>query len=137
MPPKYTAALNAGVGLSGVVICVCRATSLVLLPPSHMPKNFFYGALLYFWMAAFILFLCVAGILILIRLPFTRYHLNRGSTAILDAKRDTLSTRQNETRPTVEVVAQEASFIGSPNHFSASRLFRRILRLESKQKSYS
>ena len=123
LPPKYTAALNAGVGLSGVVICVCRAVSLILLPPSHMPKNFFYGALLYFWMAAFILFLCVAGILILIRLPFTRYHLNRSSTVLQDPKRDSMSTRQNEvTRPT-DAMGQEPSFMGSPANFSASRLF--------------
>ena len=123
LPPRYTAALNSGCGLSGVVICVCRAISLVALPPSSNPKyrdpNLFSGALMYLCLAAFILVMSVVGILYMLRMPFTKYHLDRASssTSAIDA-----------SEPGGDVRA-------SPRGISTRRLFRKVYRYEQMRKA--
>ena len=122
LPPRYTAGLNFGCGLSGVVICVCRGISLVILPTSDDgnggDKNLFYGALLYLSLAALILIFNVAAIVYMVRMPFTQYHLERAASST-----SSLGRAESRQGP------------ASPKGISTRRLFKKVVKYEKMRRS--
>ena len=88
MPPTYSAALNQGFGLGGVVICAIRALSLVVLPPSGEPgdKNLLYGAILYFALSVGIVILNVFGMIYALNSKFTLHYLMRVRLQFVESK---------------------------------------------------
>jgi len=74
LPGNYIASLNTGCALSGFIISIARAFSLLLFPTNDDPKdkNYFRGALLYFIIGAITL---IIAIILVFSLPQTKYYI--------------------------------------------------------------
>ena len=73
-PPRVIGALSNGWGLSGVIIGIWRAISLVVFPIKNGDKedtNLFYGATLYFSLASF---WCLIWVVMFVIMSKTDYH---------------------------------------------------------------
>ncbi|CAI2369597.1 unnamed protein product [Moneuplotes crassus] len=79
VPGNYIAPLNTGVGVSGIVISVLRAISLIFFPTDSDPENpnFFKGSLMYFIIVSLILVLCTVMLTLLPRTEYYSYHMNQ------------------------------------------------------------
>lgn len=45
----------------------------------NISKNAFYGAMVYFVIAALIMFTCAAGIIIFMKMPYVQYYVNKAT----------------------------------------------------------
>uniref|UniRef100_A0A7S1C545 Uncharacterized protein n=1 Tax=Bicosoecida sp. CB-2014 TaxID=1486930 RepID=A0A7S1C545_9STRA len=74
-PPTYNQAIMAGQGVAGVGACVMRILTKIVLTDVTV------SAMVYFFMSSAILVACTFAYFWLLRLPFTRYHLERSRGA--------------------------------------------------------
>jgi hypothetical protein len=94
LPGKYMGAVMFGNGLSGIAINFLRAICLAIFPPKEGSNNSFYGALVYFILAAILLIICAVCFAIFIRLPFTVYYINKATAEKMKSFRRISSVRE-------------------------------------------
>ncbi len=68
-----------GNGISGIALNVLRAICLGIFPPKAHSDNNFKGALVYFILAAVILVLAAAGLIVFMKLPFSKYYIGKAT----------------------------------------------------------
>lgn len=80
LPFKYMGGVMFGQGISGITVNLLRALCLLILPPTaEHPQNNYYGALIYFVLAAVILIFCVVGIVVFLKLPIVKYYIDKAN----------------------------------------------------------
>lgn len=68
-----------GNGISGITLNILRAICLAIFPPEAHSDNNFKGALVYFILAAVILVLAAAGLVVFMKLPFSKYYIGKAT----------------------------------------------------------
>ena len=79
LPGKFMGAVMFGNGLSGITINFLRAICLLIFPPKADSDNSFYGAMVYFVLAAVILVISSLAFVYFIKLPIVQYHVRKGT----------------------------------------------------------
>ena len=94
-PSSYSQAALFGAGAAGTFITIIRVVTKLAIPSE---KNLFFSSSVYFGLAAFIILCCVVCFLLLLRLDYAQYHLQREFTraALPDDAR--VSAQQDEER---------------------------------------
>ena len=87
LPGKYMGAVMFGNGLSGITINVVRAICLSIFPPKTGSNNNFYGALVYFILAAVILVFASVAFIYFIKLPVIQYYIRKATAEKLKSFR--------------------------------------------------
>jgi equilibrative nucleoside transporter 1/2/3 len=87
LPGKFMGAVMFGNGLSGISINVMRAVCLSIFPPKTGSNNNFYGALVYFILAAILLVFSSFAFIYFIKLPIIQYYIRKATAEKLKSFR--------------------------------------------------
>eukprot|EP01114_Cavostelium_apophysatum_P016901 TRINITY_DN4901_c0_g1_i1.p1 TRINITY_DN4901_c0_g1~~TRINITY_DN4901_c0_g1_i1.p1 ORF type:complete len:440 (-),score=57.54 TRINITY_DN4901_c0_g1_i1:54-1373(-) len=115
--PIYTQAINAGTGCAGFFISFSRVLTKLSWPDT--PKGLKDSALIYFAICSVIMFTCVGAFFVLLKLPITKYYLQRTSNSgALHIKRS----------KSTEIVEEKMSEADVRKHFRAGlkSVFKKI-----------
>lgn len=85
LPAEYTQAVMSGNGVAGLGVSLLRIVTKASFPSSHQGVR--RSSLIFFAISAFTTFLCAVGYVYLVRLPFTRYYMERSGNPYLTPKR--------------------------------------------------
>ncbi|ELR21496.1 Solute carrier family 29 (nucleoside transporters), member 1, putative [Acanthamoeba castellanii str. Neff] len=69
-PPTYITAVMSGNGVAGII-----AGGLRCITKGSLPNDMQTSSMIYFALSGFILFLCIVGYFVLLRLPITKYYM--------------------------------------------------------------
>jgi equilibrative nucleoside transporter 1/2/3 len=69
-PPTYITAVMSGNGVAGII-----AGGLRCITKGSLPNDLEASSMIYFALSGFILFMCIVGYFVLLRLPITKYYL--------------------------------------------------------------
>lgn len=78
-PGKYMGAVMFGNGISGITLNILRAICLGIFPPEAHSDNNFKGALIYFILAAIILVFSAVGLIVFMKLPFSKFYIRKAT----------------------------------------------------------
>lgn len=80
LPFKYMGGVMFGNGFCGIIINIMRAICLLIFPPNALkPENDYYGALVYFILAAIVLIIGAFGYVAFNKLPITQYYIRKAT----------------------------------------------------------
>lgn len=92
LPPIYTGAIMGGQGFAGITVALTALAAAVASPdaitgctgpvPNAPYSTVKWGAFAYFMVSVVVLFGCLVGYLVLVRLPFVRYHVAKSHSPI-------------------------------------------------------
>lgn len=80
LPPKYAGGLLTGQGLAGILASVAEVIVKASIPSGAGASGNQAAAVVYFLFAAATLGLCIAGYVVLVRMPWTQYYMRRSGT---------------------------------------------------------
>lgn len=110
LPGKFMGAVMFGNGLSGMAINMMRAVCLSIFPPKDGSDNNFYGALVYFILAAVLLIFSAVAFVYFIKLPIIQYYIKKATAEKMKSFRR-ISTAHDDDHPTVATGANGNSFL--------------------------
>lgn len=80
LPPKYAGGILTGQGLAGILASVAEVIVKASIPTGAGASGNQTAAVVYFLFAAATLGLCIAGYVVLVRMPWTQYYMRRSGT---------------------------------------------------------
>ena len=92
-PKVFNQALMTGQGVAGILAGILRISTKAAMPEKQRES-----AILYFAIASAFMVLCTVSYLLLLRMPFTRYHLDKNASATPTPKRKPADSWSNLTR---------------------------------------
>jgi Nucleoside transporter len=93
LPGKFMGAVMFGNGISGIAINAMRAICLAIFPPIKGSSNSFYGALVYFILAAVLLIISSFAFVYFIKLPVVQYYVKKATHEKMNAFRRVSTAR--------------------------------------------
>lgn len=94
LPPIYTGAIMGGQGFAGITVALTALATAIASPDAvtgcigSQPKAPYstvkWGAFAYFLVSVVVLVGCLVGYLVLVRLPFVRYHIQKAHKPLSD-----------------------------------------------------
>ena len=95
-PPEYVGAVMTGQGVAGVMVGLIRIITKAGYGTSR--EGTIASTLIYFILAAFLELLCVLSFFVLIRLPFSKFHMNKVNQILeISEEDDSLNTSDSVT----------------------------------------
>lgn len=77
LPPKYMQATYAGNGLAGLIVALVRVVTKLTIERDGSVESMKLSSTIYFFIAAAWILLCIGLYVILVRLPFVKYHIEK------------------------------------------------------------